>query len=255
MNRAMKYKYYSYTECGNFKEKNEDFVYAASAKTALGNAFIGVVCDGMGGLNYGDYAGKTAGKAFCDWFNEELIYIRNNANIANVIYQALFQIAKQVNQELYNMGSQLCKQLGTTAAVLLIIDGKYFSFHIGDSRIYRISGNEISLLTTDHSLIMEKVIRGELSFEEAAASPQRNILTECIGATESIKVGFSFAEIAKDDYFLLTSDGLHGGLSAGELYYSVQAENNFKKFANKLVLNKREKGETDNISIIIVRLR
>ena len=49
--------------------------------------------------------------------------------------------------------------------------------NVGDSRVYLLNDGELNQLTEDHTLVEEMVRDGQLTPDEAAVHPQRNVLT------------------------------------------------------------------------------
>ena len=105
-----------------------------------------VVCDGMGGAKAGNIASTIAAHTFADKI-ETLLHatpkpsiraIRNAVDCAN---EAVFQESIS-NPELEGMGTTL---------VAALIHGRHaVLINIGDSRAYRIRGDDITQLTLDH---------------------------------------------------------------------------------------------------------
>ena len=58
--------------------------------------------------------------------------------------------------------------------------------HIGDSRCYRWRGNQLVQITKDHSLLQEQLDAGFLTPEQAALSPNRNLVTRALGVEKNI---------------------------------------------------------------------
>lgn len=86
------------------------------------------------------------------------------------------------NQKIHQLGQDdAYKGMGTTLEAVAIIGNQAIYAHIGDSRIVLIRGEEYRQLTSDHSLVNELLKAGQLTPEEAASHPQKNIITQSIG--------------------------------------------------------------------------
>ena len=53
--------------------------------------------------------------------------------------------------------------MGTTVSLLLMLPGRYFGIHVGDSRIYKIGKRTMEQITNDHSRVMQEVRMGTVS--------------------------------------------------------------------------------------------
>jgi len=70
--------------------------------------------------------------------------------------------------------------MGTTLEICLIYNNRAYIGHIGDSRIYRIRGNIMRKLTTDHSYVETLVKGGTITKEEAKHHPKKNMLMKAL---------------------------------------------------------------------------
>jgi len=79
---------------------------------------------------------------------------------------------------------------------------------VGDSRIYRLRGKQLTRLTTDHSLVQEMLDNGYISEEEAQLSASRNLITRALGIADTVEVDVIEETFENGDVYLLCSDGL-----------------------------------------------
>jgi len=127
------------------------------------------------------------------------------------------------------------QMMGSTVAVLHIHQDKAYVVWAGDSRIYRLRGDEFSQLTDDHSLVQELHRLGELTASEAENHPSQNVITRAIGVNDELDVQVRQVELEAGDRFLLCSDGL------------------FKDVKPSVELALR-RGGTDNVTAIVVQV-
>src|SRR3712207_4082261 len=80
--------------------------------------------------------------------------------------------------------------------------------HVGDSRAYLMRGGDMNPMTEDHSLVAELVRSGDLTRDQAAEHPQKNLITRALGANEEVDVDTAVLPIEAGDRILLCSDGL-----------------------------------------------
>ena len=128
--------------------------------------------------------------------------------------------------------------------------------HVGDSRAYAIhpyGGGET--LTRDHSLVKRLEELGQISAEEAAVHPQRNVLYRALGQGEVLEPDIFTAPFPQSGYLLLCSDGLWSVLADGAIFKLVTTAKDLQSGCQSLVDAANEAGGPDNISVIVVQLK
>jgi protein phosphatase len=98
-----------------------------------------------------------------------------------------------------------------------------------------------------------------MTVEEAKHDPRKNVLTQCVGVKEHINVYTATGKVAKNDFFILCCDGLYNKLQERELFYEVKELRDIdsdvlQQCSQKCVNIVKNRGERDNVSIIIVWL-
>ena len=182
------------THIGQVRQTNQD--------SHASRAGIHVLADGMGGHQGGEVASLEATSTIL-----ETGKIDSVADIVKSVSKANQAIIKRANKD------ETLSGMGTTVCVLTEISGndgekKIGIANVGDSRIYRLGGSELTQVTLDHSLVADLVRAGELTQEEASRHPQRNILTRALGIEHDLVIDtWELTPVAGDRY-LLCSDGL-----------------------------------------------
>ena len=127
-------------------------------------------------------------------------------------------------------------------------------FNVGDSRVYRHHGSELTQLTIDHSLGQELVDAGELRPEDLADFAQRNVITRAIGAGSAgpTRMDWSLLVAGPDDRLLICSDGLTGELSEQLIAASLLEIADPQVAADVLVREAVEAGGRDNVTAVVV---
>src|SRR5262249_39634222 len=97
--------------------------------------------------------------------------------------------------------------IGSTAAVLLVRDDYYACVWAGDSRVYLISGGNISQVSHDHSELEELIAGGALSREEVKDWPS-NAITRAVGVDVDPEFEVVTGPAQPGDIFVICSDGL-----------------------------------------------
>jgi len=218
-----------------------------------------VVCDGMGGHVGGEFASAIA----VNTVEEVLASIEADPEtLPNGQADSVEHTREKLRYSVRLAGKRIFekaaadpefKGMGTTVVVLLLDAGNVFIGHVGDSRAYRIRGNQIEQLTEDHSLVNEKIKAGLITQEEAATHRMRNIITRSLGFQEEVEIDTQVHAIQKGDQFLLCSDGLSGLVSGQEMGEYVRGGSP-QDAARKLTLLACDRGGDDNVTTVVVRV-
>jgi PPM family protein phosphatase len=167
------------SDLGNIRKNNEDigmFFRIADSEVALQKGYLLVVADGMGGHEAGEVASRIAAETVSEY------YFNSEASLS--IEKSLTKSLAAANKRIYNMSAanKMYKGMGTTCTCVAVVGDAIYFGHVGDSRAYLIRANQsIEQITTDHTYVQELVKNGEISIEEAAHHPKRNILTNAMG--------------------------------------------------------------------------
>ena len=143
--------------------------------------------------------------------------------------------------------------MGTTVTVAFVNPhAEHIVFgQVGDSRAYRLRGDQLDQVTTDHSLVAELVRSGVLTPEEAERHPQRSAITRAVGTERAIDADVFTMLAEPGDLFLLCSDGLTDMLSKAEIAETiVAAERDPEAAARALVAAANAQGGEDNITVV-----
>jgi serine/threonine protein phosphatase PrpC len=147
--------------------------------------------------------------------------------------------------------------MGTTVTVAFVDTAaeRVVFGHVGDSRAYRLRGDELEQITTDHSLVAELVESGVLTPEEAERHPQRSAITRAVGTERAIEADVFSLPGQQGDLFLLCSDGLTDMLSEEEIAeVLLAAGRDPATAADALVAAANEHGGEDNITVVLFEL-
>lgn len=246
------------TDKGNVKDSNQDSILVQVGAYKSGDFGLFVVCDGLGGLAYGEFASSMAVKKFKNWWEDEVKAIVKNPNDENII-SSLKQVVYDANKDIIYYGRKLEERLGTTVSALLLIRDKYYIVHVGDSRVYRIDNSKIEKLTEDHSYVALQVKKGEITELEAKKSKKKNILLQCVGVKDNIEIFTTIGNIKGTEQFIVCSDGFYNSLYEYELLRKIMDRKRsgsitIQEFADGMVKEVKSRKERDNISVILVEL-
>ncbi len=206
-----------------------------------------VVADGMGAHAAGELASKMAADGIPHTYHK-LAEKPPPAAIVTAI--------EQTNALIHHRGksSPDFEGMGTTSSVLILLPQGAMLAHVGDSRIYRVRGQQIEQLTFDHSLVWEMKAQGNMAPDAVASLVPKNIITRSLGPHEKAKVDLEGPfPLAVGDTFLLCSDGLSGQVTDEEIGAFLTALP-ISEAAKSLIDLANLRGGPDNITIIIVKI-
>ena len=245
MTAAMTWRAGAASDPGLRRAGNEDRVFADEA------AGIFLVVDGIGGHAGGEIAAETAIRVI----SERL------AHSKGVLQDRVRESIAAANNEIYNLAQRREECRGMACVLTLAAaaeDGRVVVGHVGDSRLYLISGGRLRKLTFDHSPVGEREDQGELTEREAMAHPRRNQIFRDVGSRLRQAGEENFIEIQSfhfrpDAAFILCSDGLSDSVPSAEIAAIVaNYDGDPDLVSRRLVDAANHAGGKDNISVVFV---
>jgi protein phosphatase len=117
-----------------------------------------------------------------------------------------------------------------------------------------ISKDGIEQLTRDHSLVQRLIELDQLTPEEAATQPQRNVLYRAVGQNDNLEVDASTYRMPAGARLLICSDGLWNQISPDNLLQIVRASKSPQDACDHLITVANDRGGPDNITVILVQV-
>ncbi len=218
------------------RERNEDFggaVFGYELPKPRRD-IVAAVADGIGGARGGRVASETAVRGFLDGFcdlPETMEVRRAAATVLNSLNNWIYALAKR-DSKLAGMGCTF---------TALILRGRIAHIvHVGDSRAYRLRGNRLALLTTDH-------------LRESTGGSRSNILNRALGVEAELRLDYAAQPVALHDRFLLCSDGVHAYLTPDHIADILRQRSASDDSARALVTAALQSGgSTDNCTALVV---
>ena len=229
------------------------------ARSDFGDILLTVVCDGMGGLAKGEVASSTVIKAFAKWFEEDLKAILTmGGNMEDRIFGEWNDIIVKCNHRIASYSKTIGAGMGTTLNAILFLQGRYYIVNVGDTRAYRITDN-LYQLTKDQTYVQREIEMGRMTVEEAKVSPRRNVLLQCVGASEFIAPEFSSGGLIPGEVYMQCSDGFRHLITPDEIYQYLNPQalvNEQAMIENATYLTELNKYrlENDNITVLMVKV-
>ena len=243
---------------GKQRELNEDSLLVLTSTLAgnAGNVPFGlyIVADGMGGHQYGEVASNTAMRTF-------------SGHIMRQFHSYLFNLpTTPLDESLHDLMSAGVTQAqeaiqrdapgsGTTLTAALVLGNQITIAHVGDSRAYAVyPDGRFDLITRDHSLVGRLEELGQITAEEAANHPQKNVLYRALGQGEVLEPDLFSVTFPKNGMLMLCSDGLWGVLKEQQMHQAINDAPTLEDACQNLVNAANAAGGPDNISVVIVKM-
>lgn len=252
------YQVGSASSIGMQRDLNEDALFTLTTNLISNNTNqpfgLYIVADGMGGHQHGERASNVAVRAMADQILEKVLpnFLESGtesspASIPQIIEAGIRSAHKAIMQ--HAPGG------GTTLTGMLMLDDQITICHIGDSRAYKIDQNgKMHQLTTDHSVVRRLEELGQITPDEAAVHPQRNVLYRALGQTESVDAEMISNPSQDGESYLICSDGLWGLVPDNKMTAVIRGSNSPQQASEELIELANAAGGPDNISVIIVKL-
>lgn len=246
------------TDVGTVKQTNQDSLTVKTLQTCQGRMVFAVLCDGMGGLQKGEVASAGVVRAFEQWMYEQLPQLCAAGPIDDAVLRAQWtRLITAQNDAIRAYGARQGIRLGTTVVAFLLTQDRFYALNVGDSRLYELTGG-IRCVTQDQTVVAREVALGFLTPEQARVDPRRNVLLQCVGASDTVAPDFFSGPALADAVYLLCSDGFRHEISAEEIFGALQPAALFDSAsmegrARALVDCVMQRGERDNISVALVR--
>jgi serine/threonine protein phosphatase PrpC len=216
------------------RKANEDFAGALSGAELPEprQEVIAAIADGIGGAKGGRIAAETAVRGFLDGFcdlPETMEVQRAGARIVGALNGWINTMGRH-DPQLAGMGCTL---------TALVLRGRVAHLlHVGDTRAYRLSGDRLTCLTTDH---VRRDGRG-----------RSHTLNRALGVEAEVRLDYATQPVTLHDRFLLCSDGVHGFLTEQRITDILRDRSAPEDTAGALVTAALQSGSTDNCTALVL---
>ena len=242
------------TDVGQVRALNEDSILIPK------DLALGIVSDGMGGHACGEVASALAVETIESFY-------RNNAELSaptwplrvpqiDIERDRMASAIKLANTRIFQAGREDAgkKGMGCTVDAMYVNQGRCFIGHVGDSRVYRLRGGQLGLVTEDHSMLNDYRRMKNMTDEEIANFRHKNVVVRALGLGEEVGVDVLVEEAIVGDRYLLCSDGLNDMIDDQAIAEILRLDKRLDAIAGKLVDAANEAGGKDNISALIVTI-
>ena len=224
------------SDVGLVREGNEDSAYAGDRLLA--------VADGMGGHAHGEVASATAIEAL-----KPLDAGVPDEELLPALEQAVLRAGGRL-REMVEADPSL-RGMGTTLTALLWSGPRLGLVHIGDSRAYGVRDGGVFQITRDHTLVQSLLDEGKITEDEVATHPKRMLLLRALDGEHGCAPDLELLQARAGDRYLLSSDGLHGVVSAADISRVLLEVADPEQAAADLIALAIDGGAPDNVTAVV----
>src|SRR5579862_1749862 len=239
MPRELQISIGQYSDKGR-KQANQDFHGVLIPREPLLSlkGIAVVLADGISSSNVSQIASESAVKSFLtDYYcTPESWSVKTSAQ--RVLSAANSWLHSQTRRSQYAYDQD--KGYVCTFSAIVIKSTTAHIFHVGDCRIYRVSGHALEQLTEDHRIVV---------------SSEQSYLGRALGINPQVEIDYRAIQIEKGDVFVLATDGVYEHVGPRFVAATIRdGATDLDKAARIIVEKALEQGSADNLTAQIVRI-
>ncbi|MFZ1085701.1 MAG: protein phosphatase 2C domain-containing protein [Terracidiphilus sp.] len=241
------------SDFGKVRTNNEDAMGSfipASRRIARSHGYLFAVCDGVGGMDFGEVASATAIKTVTEEFPK--------AQAGTMLTTLLPRLVEMANSAVHDVSLKPeyeGRKMATTLVICALRYNQAVVSHVGDSRCYLVRNKAVRQLTQDHTWVNEQRKMGLLTAQEAAESDSRHVLIRSVGREMFVAPDTTSITLEAGDVLVLCTDGLHDEMSEREISQIVSQDKKIDEIARELVARAVEIDGGDNTTAQVIRVR
>ena len=230
---------YGITDKGKVRPTNEDALFIDEAHQVY------AVADGLGGLPGGAEASQRIVQLL------EQIMKRVDSSHERV---DLTELIKSINEIVVKEGLDAHPHsgMGSTLTILQIVGDQLLIGHIGDSAAYLLSDDNLTRLTTDHTMAQELIDRQGDAARDVIPPEYTHTLTRCVGQGGNLRVDSTSITLKLGDRLLLCTDGLDKVISSEAIKKGLARKQSPEEACHQLMKIANDNGGPDNITVIVI---
>ena len=217
------------------RERNEDYVGIVTPdgeQLSVKGALIAVADGVSGNAGGGEAAEMTVRTVSADYYATPDTWEPHTA-LDKVLTAANRWVLSQANANRDMAG------MATTLSLLILRGQRYYSAHVGDTRIYLLRDGVLNQLTTDH--VWDR-------------PDMRHVLKRAVGLDAHLTADFGEGNLHLGDIFALLSDGVWDSLGEQAIHAGLTKFDTPKLVAEYLTETALKKGSLDNSTAVIVKI-
>ncbi|MGP4843373.1 PP2C family protein-serine/threonine phosphatase [Marinobacter sp. 1Y8] len=239
------------TDTGVKRTSNQDSIAWYTSRN--NHSVLGIVADGMGGYKGGEIASQIAVNTITDALMTQLEQGPQSTDARIDAIHTAFTLANEQIQAL-RQEDAILSQMGTTVVLCWVQDDQAIIAHIGDSRCYLLSEDELAVQTRDDTVVQSMLDDGSITETDAPRTPFRNVLTRALGSTASVSASIRTLTLAQGDQLILCSDGLTDAVPDDQWPPLLKPAHTMDQQVRTLLDTSLENQAADNVSVVLIRM-
>lgn len=222
------------------KEINQDFhsLCIPDEPQLTSKGIVLAIADGISSSNVSQIASETAVGGFLrDYFctSDAWSVKTSGERVISAVNSWLYCETKQSQYSDNKDRGYVC-----TFSAMVFKSTTAHIFHVGDTRIYKIEGEDLEQLTEDHRLQI---------------SQDKSYLRRALGMDPEVEIDYQNFQVAEGDTFILATDGIYEFIDAKFMVKTIHDQSDDLDAAAKTILDKAyANNSTDNLTIQIARI-
>jgi len=222
------------------KALNQDFygIHIPKEPLLTSKGIAIALADGISSSEVSQIASKAAVNGFlADYFcTPETWSVKKSAQRVLIATNSWLYAHTRQSQHRYDAE----KGYVCTFSALIIKSSIAHIFHVGDTRVYRLQGNALEQLTSDHRLWI---------------SHQKSYLSRALGINQQLEIDYQSLAVEEGDIFVLVTDGVYEYADARFIISIINEHRDDLDAAAKAIVNQAyQQGSGDNLTLQIVRV-
>ncbi len=221
------------------KEVNQDFYGAlVPEEPDLGLKGVAIaIADGISSSDVSEVAAESAVKSFLlDYYCTSPAWSAKTS--ARRVIGAANSWLHAQNQRSFR-AYEKDRGYVTTFDALVLKGAQAHLFHVGDSRIYRVSGASLEQLTEDHRIVI---------------SSKESYLGRALGVNAQVEIDYRAESVSVGDVYVLATDGVYDFVEPSFVARTIRETSDLDAAARTIATQALARGSNDNLTIQIVRV-
>jgi protein phosphatase len=236
----MKLAHCARSDSGPARSLNEDCYAVGEGPPDVPPGQLFVVCDSRGGPNVGEVAARLAA---------DTIIATYYASEEPDPTQALLEAFRTASEQIYHQWGRSSTRV--TAAAALVIAEQLYITSAGDCRAYHFHGQQLELITTDHTFYSTLIQEGMLTRKDVQMYTSGITRLHALGDEVDLKADVFQQVLQKDEALLLCTDGLHDYVEDEEIEETL-ATVPLAEAVDRFIDLVTARGGRDNLTAILI---
>ena len=248
-----------FSDVGVRYHTNQDAACIQVARTCLGEAALLAVCDGVGGLAWGELASATVVDGFCRWFRKKLPkelpgLMRGGLADGRGVEAEWRVLLSRLNEVLLSHGQGAGHLLGTCVSAVFVLGGDYVAVQVGDGRVLKLGRGFYEQISEDQTLLAHKLRTRTIASERDAPATDANTILQAVGSQRNLRPVFYHGSVEPDELLVVCCDGIWrkvGNTGIYNMFGRVDFcdEGQLDGVCQELARHALSLGETDNMTV------